>query len=81
MNGIRVNLDVLLGLKGSVGFYKDRCCFSVFAGYELSEWFRVNELFQIVRTVDSNDNATFSTIYSSNDIGFQGLTVRASLAF
>lgn len=81
MNGVRANFEIQLGLKGWVDFYQDRCRFSLFAGYELSEWFRVNELFQVVRTIDPTENATFSTIYSSNDIGFQGLTVRAALAF
>ena len=80
MNGVRVNLEVLLGVKGWIDFC-DHYRFSLFAGYELSEWFRVNELFQVVRSFDPNDNASFSTIYSSNDIGFQGFTLKAGLDF
>jgi hypothetical protein len=81
MNGVRVNVEALFGLKGWVDFNEGQSRFSLFAGYELSEWFRVNELFQVVRSIDPNDNATFSTIYSSNNIGFQGLTVKAGFDF
>lgn len=80
-NGVRANIDALLGLKSWMNFCD--CCYTVslFAGYELSHWFSVNELFREIRAIEPPGNAVFTSYHLSSDIGFQGLTVRASFAF
>jgi len=81
MNGVRTNLDILLGLQGGIFCCKDKVHLFLFAGYELSEWFRANELFKVNRSFDLQDNEMFSLDHVSNDISFQGLTVRAGISF
>ena len=79
---IRFNASILLGLKWFMCL-QNGSKISLFAGYELNNWFRVNELCKFVTTPNDPNfrSSTDTYVYLSDDIGFQGLTVRAAFDF
>lgn len=85
---LRTNLDASLGFKWEKAIGKPRLRkVSVLIGYELSEWFRLNELIRVFRSTDiiaststvSTDNSNFVYHHISDDVVLQGL--RAAVAF
>lgn len=86
---VRATVDLLLGLKWEHLFSKERSRVSFFAGYELYQWFGLNQLFTVNRSVESypiNDttnvyDANFSFDAKNGDVGLQGLTTRLSIEF
>ncbi|MEM7175983.1 MAG: Lpg1974 family pore-forming outer membrane protein [Chlamydiota bacterium] len=87
---VRPNLEILLGLKWSVDFRNGLSKFSIFAGYELSTWFQLNQLFRVVREFDTEplnasnvttNNASFHLNHINSNINFQGLTAKVMFDF
>lgn len=89
MMRVRCNVELFVGLKWWISFNHDSWRASLFAGYELSEWFQLNELFRVIRTIDNIPltggetglNANFNTQHLHSDIGFQGLTLKLLFEF
>ncbi len=86
---VRATLDLLLGLQWKSAFRSEKVKISFFAGYELYQWFGLNQLFTVARSNDSYAiNAelsaahyNFSVDNQNGDIGLQGLTARFNIEF
>lgn len=81
---LRTNLEALIGLKYTKTSRSGKHVVSFMAAYEMSKWFRFNELFtvnRVLETTDTSTSATFLENHVSSDIGFQGLTCRLMFDF
>ncbi len=89
---IRTNLEAALGLQWEKHFVctGNNLSFGVF--YELSQWYRQNELLQFTQTTDSsylttltkslrNDNTSITADERDGDLGFQGVSFRFRFDF
>lgn len=83
-SSIRTNLEASVGLKYECFLSGGERMISIFFGYELSKWFRANELFTVNRIIQ-NESGTPSAVYLedpiSNDLGFQAFVLRAKVGF
>lgn len=83
-SSIRTNIEASVGLKYDTCFKDGERTLSIFFGYELSKWYRANELFTVNRIIQ-NESGTPSAVYLedpiSNDIGFHGFALRAKVGF
>ncbi len=81
---MRTNLETLIGLKYTKPSNNGKYVASFMAAYEMSKWFRFNELFtvnRVLETTDSSTSATFLENHLSSDIGLQGVTFRLMFDF
>lgn len=83
-NTLRTNLDVAMGFQYDWLVNSCKNQVSLFIGYEMSKWFHFNELFSVVRVIDTasgSATATFLKTPLTGDVGFQGLDARLSVRF
>ncbi len=90
---LRTSLDGFLGFLWQQTFCCDQYTLKLYVGYEMSQWFQLYEVPQLIDTFDdhtafqANGNPIFSTNYflfendEHGDVSFQGLTVEASFEF
>lgn len=84
ITGLRTNLEALIGIKYESRFHDDQYVVSIMAAYEMQKWFRFNELFTVSRLIEQSPIATSASFiqnHLSNDIGFQGATLRLLFQF
>lgn len=90
---LRSDIEAFLGLKWETYFNCDQCKLSLMVGYDIAQWFQLNECFQIVDELDVHNalNAEGVPFVSSQyyifenldhgNVALQGLTVRAYIDF